>query len=395
MARRSTEALVKPGLLTWARSSAGLTIEEAARSLQTKPAKVAAWEVGEASPSMSQLRKMAATYKRLLSDFYLPKPPVEEPLPHDFRRLPGEVALQYSPALRCHLRQARLRRALAIDLASELEVEMPVLTPHILQNGEPEKIGAQVRSLLGVPLSLQRTWRDARKSYNSWRAYIEDAGVLVFQMTGVKPEEILGFSITERPLPVIAVNRKLTPNGRTFTLLHELVHVLLDESAICDIDEDESRPPEEQHKEVLCNAIAAAALVPREALLAENLVTAHPANLGEWTDHELDSLARTFSVSTHVILRRLLREGRTTKAFYAASHDRWRTMLELPKGGADSDDKFRRNMPQEVVSDLGRPFTRLVLDSYENSRMSLSDVSRFLGIRAEGVQKVREIMLRS
>src|SRR5216684_4360721 len=86
---------------------------------------------------------------------------------------------------------------------------------------------------------------------------------------------------------------------------------------------------------------------------------------------------------------------RTTKAFYAASHDRWRTMLEQPKGGADSDDKFRRNMPQEVVSDLGRRFTSLILDSYENSRMSLSDVSRFLGIRAEGVQKVREIMLRS
>jgi hypothetical protein len=70
-------------------------------------------------------------------------------------------------------------------------------------------------------------------------------------------------------------------------------------------------------------------------------------------------------------------------------------MLEQPKGGADSDDKFRRNMPQEVVSDLGRRFTSLILDSYENSRMSLSDVSRFLGIRAEGVQKVREIMLRS
>jgi Zn-dependent peptidase ImmA (M78 family) len=395
MAPRSTEALVKPALLTWARSSAGLSIEEAARSLQTKPAKVAAWEVGDASPSMSQLRKMAATYKRLLSDFYLPKPPDEEPLPHDFRRLPGEVALRYSRVLRYHLRQAWQRRVLAIDLAAELELEMPVLTQGILQDGEPEEIGAKVRDLLKVPLSLQKTWRDPRKSYNSWRARIEDAGALVFQVAGVMPKEILGFSIKERPLPVIAVNRKLAPNGRTFTLLHELAHVLLDESAICDIDEDELRPPEEQHKEVLCNAIAAAALVPREALLADDLVTAHPANLGEWADHELDSLARTFSVSSHVILRRLLTEGRTTKAFYAASHDRWRTMLEQPKGGADSDDKFRRNMPQEVVSDLGRRFTSLILDSYENSRMSLSDVSRFLGIRAEGVQKVREIMLRS
>src|SRR5207245_4748090 len=55
-----------------------------------------AWEEGEAHPSMAQLRRMAAAYRRLLSDFYLPRPPEDDPLPHDFRRLPGEVAFRYS-----------------------------------------------------------------------------------------------------------------------------------------------------------------------------------------------------------------------------------------------------------------------------------------------------------
>ena len=53
-----------------------------------------AWEDGEAHPSMAQLRRMAAAYRRLLSDFYLPRPPEDDPLPHDFRRLPGEVAFR-------------------------------------------------------------------------------------------------------------------------------------------------------------------------------------------------------------------------------------------------------------------------------------------------------------
>ena len=104
---RSTEAIVEPSILTWARATAGLSIEEAANSLQTKPEKVQAWEEGEESPSMAQLRKMATAYKRILSDFYLPAAPREEPLPHDFRRLPGEVALHYSRALRYQLRLAR------------------------------------------------------------------------------------------------------------------------------------------------------------------------------------------------------------------------------------------------------------------------------------------------
>jgi DNA-binding transcriptional regulator YiaG len=58
--RSSTKAEVEPAILTWARSNAGLSIEEAAHSLQTKPERMLAWEEGDEHPSMAQLRKMAA-----------------------------------------------------------------------------------------------------------------------------------------------------------------------------------------------------------------------------------------------------------------------------------------------------------------------------------------------
>ena len=75
---RSTEALVDPSILIWARSTAGLSIEEAAASLQTKPEKLQAWEDGESNPSLAQLRRMAVVYRRMLSVFYLPAAPQEE-----------------------------------------------------------------------------------------------------------------------------------------------------------------------------------------------------------------------------------------------------------------------------------------------------------------------------
>src|SRR5271168_1104579 len=131
MPSRSTEAEVEPAILAWARASAGMSIEEAAQSLQTKPERLVEWEQGERHPSMAQLRKMAAAYKRLLSDFFLPEPPREDPIPHDFRRLPGEVAFHYSRALRYQLRLARQRRELALDLAAELEGELPSLPGHL------------------------------------------------------------------------------------------------------------------------------------------------------------------------------------------------------------------------------------------------------------------------
>jgi Zn-dependent peptidase ImmA (M78 family)/transcriptional regulator with XRE-family HTH domain len=387
----ATEAMVEGRILKWARETAGLTPEEAARSLQVKDEKVLAWEHGNKRPSMPQLRKMAAVYKRQLSDFYLPAPPDEAPLPHDFRRLPGDGVLQYGRALRYQLRQARQRRALALDLAAEQDVGWQSL-PVIQIADATEGLGGQVRELLRVTIADQRTWRDPRKSYNAWRAHVEAAGVLVFQVTGVQPTEMLGFSLTEQPLPIIGINRKLAPNGRTFTLLHEFVHVLLRQSSLCDIEEGFIRPPQEEKTEIVCNAVAAAALVPRDALLSDPLVSPH-TKARDWSEDELISIARNFGVSTHVILRRLLTVGRTTQAFYASRAAVWRVFEPAPV--KDEVEEFKRNMPQEVVSDLGRPFVSLILEGYLSSNLSLSDTSRYLGLRAGQVEKVRELVLGS
>ena len=118
---RSTEALVDPSILIWARSSAGLSIEEAAAACRPSLRRCRPGRMARPAPACRSCDSMAAAYKRLLSDFYLPAAPQEEALPHDFRRLPGEVALRYSRALRFQLRLARQRRALALDLAPELD----------------------------------------------------------------------------------------------------------------------------------------------------------------------------------------------------------------------------------------------------------------------------------
>jgi Zn-dependent peptidase ImmA (M78 family) len=72
---------------------------------------------------------------------------------------------------------------------------------------------------------------------NAWIGQIEERGILVTQMSDVSIEEARGFSIGRYPLPVIAINGAETSRGKLFTLLHEVVHILLRRSALCDLED--------------------------------------------------------------------------------------------------------------------------------------------------------------
>jgi Zn-dependent peptidase ImmA (M78 family)/DNA-binding XRE family transcriptional regulator len=392
---QSPKALVDRAVLEWLRSAAGLSTEEAARRIQTKPAKIETWEKGDDRPTMSQLRKLARAYKRPISDFFLPRPMKEPDIPHDFRRLPAEGAQSYSPALRHEIRLAYRRRTLALDLAEELEVKLPEFVGRgsVTDKDDPEKVGERVRAMLRVTADEQQGWRDPRTGYNAWRKKIEDAGVLVFQVTTVDKAQMLGFSLSLQPLPVVAVNRKLKqPNGRTFTLLHEFTHLLLGEGGVCDIEEDLLRPAREQAIEVFCNHVAGAALVPKSDLLAHPLL-ANDQRTREWPDETIKALARHFSASGEVVLRRLLIFGRATQAFYNLKRREYLARLariEQEERERNTDD-FGRNMAREAVSNLGA-FARLIVNSYTSDTINLTDASKFLGVKAEKVAAVSELL---
>jgi Zn-dependent peptidase ImmA (M78 family) len=342
------------------------------------------WESGAAQPTINQLRRLAGIYHRPLSVFFLPERPAEiAEDPHDFRQLAGRRPGEISPTLRFQLRLARERRQIAADLLTELEEEPPRFGIVATLNDEPEEVGARLRERIGVTLAAQSQWKQSYDALNGWRALVEAAGVLVFQASGVEVGEMRGFSLADEPLPVIVTNTKDAPNGRVFTMLHELCHVLLRRSGVCEPQEERPRPPEEQSVEVFCNHVAGAALVPRDALLNDTDVAAHRGTV--WTEEELGAIARRFAVSKFVVLRRLLIADRTSQSFYRAKQAEWtsaaRAAEDDSKGGFVTPDR-------RVVSESGRTFVRLVLQGYYSDRITLNDVSKFLRVRLKHLPKI-------
>ena len=261
---------------------------------------------------------------------------------------------------------------------------------------DPEVVGVRIRAALGITTDLQLHWRDndGRAGFIAWRGRIENLGVLVFQTTRFPSDEASGFAIAADTLPVIAVNRSDALTRRTFSLVHELAHLMIRVSGVSELETDLDRPAEDQRIEIFCNSVAAAALISRDVLLAEPRVVARGVRSANWIDAEVSDLARSFNVSREAVLRRLLTLNRTTENFYRQKRAQYigeYLASQRRKREKAAETEMKRNMPQETVSNFGKRLVNMLLDNYHQDRMTLSEVSGYLGLKVKHVPKLEEV----
>jgi len=372
-------------MLVWARKSAGLEPSILARKVGVTPDRLDAWERGDAHPTVKQLRRFGRACKRPLAVFYLPEPPKDFSVMHDFRRTVDGMPLQLSPELLFEIRRAQQRRELCLDLHELIGEEPTAFSLRCSRGEDPERVGLRFREALGITYEDQAGWRTWRQAFNRWRSMLEDAGVLVFQARGVAVSEARAFSIADVPQPALVVNIKDSLAGRIFSMLHELAHIALRTSGLCDLSEDGGSSPEDRRVEVFCNAVAGATVVPRARLLQDALVV-RKGHTADWTEGDLRVIAARYRTSEEVVLRRLVVCGRAPATLYEARRqqflERYRQLRERrPRGFAPPH--------QMALSAAGKPFVRLVLNSYHQDRITASDVADILEVRLKHLDKIQ------
>ncbi len=378
-------APVNPDVLKWARTTLGLSVSVAATDLDVAESALLDWEGGRAQPSVPQLRKLADRYKRPIASFFLPSPPVDVRPPKDFRRLDPSTTRKPSEELILAFRSAELRMEAAERLRPELGVGAEQLP--LPQQGESiAALAARARLFLGITVEEQTEWKDQYRALAAWVSALEAKGILVFQASGVEVGEARGFSLSSEVAPSIVLNGDDSPRGRLFTLAHELAHLILRAPGVCDLHDKAASGDD---LEVVCNAFAGELLVPSDALLSMPLVSRRPP--GPWTDLEISTIARHFSVSAEVIVRRLLTLGLTTLQFYeqkrssfGLAYEEYRRSLKKSKGGPPF---FRR-----VLRANGHAFTGLVLSAYDEDLITGSDVAEYLGARLKHLRDLRQVV---
>ena len=382
----SIPAMVTPSVLEWARREAGYEDPQSvAKRAGVRPERLLAWERGELKPTLRQVQTLAKIYHRALAVLSLPQPPSLPPLAAQYRRLPGIQPGKESPELRVAIRVMSQRREAAIELSGELGYPLPEFREVARVSESPHVVGARLRDVLGVSEQEQQQWRNEWQAWRRWRAAVENLGVLVFQFSKVGLQEVRGVTLPLFPAPVIGINsREISAGARSFTLMHELVHLALARADEEKVALNESRADSDwQEVERFAEETASAVLIPQQ-MLAESLRQMSVQRDG-WDVQSVRQLAARFRVTPLAMATRLRAAGQLTWTGYQRWKKEWdKYVAELPprRGG------FATTV-EKTLGRAGRPFAQLVLEALDANRITAVEACRYLDLRWDHVEKLR------
>ncbi len=365
---------VVPETARAAREQVGLSLEEAAR--RSKLDHIAELEAGQWHPTYREFERLAKLYMVpcwVLQEQELPKSLQFDLQVPEFRKF-EDVEPEFDYLTRRLLVRVDSMRALTIELAEDLELDIVAFDPPVnlpsdgdISDGDLELAADKIVSWLGLDNSVAK--------FEDRRSAVEESGVHVFctspysHWSKIDRHQFRGFAVPKDRLPILVINGSDLPGDRSFTLFHELGHLLTktvsyDSRPVV----DHSAPSEAV--EIMCDRLAACIL---------------------WRNSRWDALRRTFDASniTDVVefeeevakytrrwelnlwsaaIRLKLATKLTDQQFESLNHHYTRESQE-PKPKATGGGKRVRR--REVARQFGDRYVNTVLDAYYAGHISL------------------------
>lgn len=387
---------VNPEILTWARETAGLTREEAARKLGFRDAhkwtaveRLNAYELGQDDPSRSVLVGMAKQYRRPLLTFYLSKIPRKGERGADFRTLPADRSAADDAMLDALIRDVQARQSI-VRAVLEDDEETSLLSfigSHKMSDGKMA-ILTSLKSLLDVNLADYRSQRTASAAFALLRTAAEEAGVIVILKgdlgsyhTEIETEIFRGFSIADEIEPFIVINEYDAKSAWSFTLLHELVHLFLGQTGV-------SGARAENDTERLCDDVAGEFLLPEDEITS---IEVNSTSTIEEVSDRVSAFASTRNLSRAMVAYKIYRAGEITHPTYDRIASYFRQQWLEDRSARREQQRDRNPSPYITRRHrIGNGLITLVKRLMDAGELSTNRAARALGVKPTQVHRLIE-----
>jgi Zn-dependent peptidase ImmA (M78 family)/transcriptional regulator with XRE-family HTH domain len=374
-----------PEVFRWARESAGLELEVAARAIGIVPTSLIAIEKGEKEPSRTRLSKMAKVYHRSLLTFYLPMPPRKGDRGEDFRTVVGNRTVEADADVDALVRDLRARQSLVRTVLEDDQDVQPLgfVGSASMNDGVPALVGS-IERMLGITRAQYRAQKDVESAFTLLRQHVEDAGIFVLLIgnlgshhSAIAVEAFRGFAVADPIAPFIVINDADARAAWSFTLLHELAHLWLGATGVS------GGGAQEMAIERFCNDVAGEFLLPRSDVQAINVAgLERDSQIAVVTD-----LANRWRVSRQMVAYGLFKAGRITleawRVLDAGIRELWmaerlRQKAQLKGSSGPSYYVVRRHRLGHAILDFARHYSDV-------GALSPSKAAKVLGVKPRSV----------
>ena len=388
---------VNPDIMRWARETAGLTIEEAAKKIDLHEARgvsavnrLVALESGDDEPTRSLLTKMAKQYRRPLLTFYMTAPPRKGDRGQDFRTLPEDYSDTDEALLDALIRDVKARQGMVrAMLEDEEETEpLPFVGSMKMSQGKFAVLSS-IQKILPFDRAEFYAQSSPSDAFRLLRNRVESVGIFVLLIgnlgsyhTAIDLETFRGFALADEIAPFVIINDQDAGQAWSFTLLHELVHIWLGQTGVSGLRAERSI-------EKFCNDIASEFLLPTSDIKQLNIddkTDTHSAQT------QISEFAFEKNLSASMVVYKLYRMG-------TIDFDKWKLISQnFRKMWIDQRNERRikaheekRNLPIYYPyrrRSVGQALIKLVSSMLHAGEITTLKAGKILGIKAQNVQNL-------
>jgi Zn-dependent peptidase ImmA (M78 family) len=382
---------LNPQIFMWARNTAGLSADEAARALgfnntreRSAAERLKALEAGEEKPSRSVLLRMAKAYRRSLLVFYLSEPPRAGDRGQDFRTVQGAPPPLYNPVLDALLRDIRGRQTIVRAVVEETEPQPVDFIGSASMNDAVDDLAARIAERLQFSLTDFRRQATVELSFSYLREKIEAAGAYVLLLgnlgsyhTNVPVETFRGFAIADPMAPFIVVNDQDARPAWSFTAFHEAAHLWLGTTGV-------SGASIEARIERYCNDIAGEILLPTAEIRSLAQLRRAPLNDAIET---ISTFASARNISRAMVAYKLLRADVITEAMWRQLADYYRQEWIASRSRHEEESSDSGGPSYYVVKRhrLGNAMLDLVRRALGEGILTYTRAAQVLGVKPRNV----------
>jgi len=366
------EVQINQHMLTWAIARAGFKVDE----FVARFPKVAAWLNDTKKPTIKQLEEFSHRVHVPFGYLLLDQPPTESINIPFFRTNMADIGRLnlnvYDTIISLQDRQEWLS-----DYLKDKDFDKLTFISKYDLNTSFDAIVNDIRSTLDLHESWACDFKKHEEALDCLTKAIESIGVIVVfnsivennTSRGIPVEECRGFVLVDDYAPFMFINSADGKAAQLFTMIHELAHLWIGESAAFD---NSKLLPADDPIELLCDKVAAEFLVPTKAFK-------------ELWEHrqDLEYVARHFKVSKIVIARRALDLGVITRGEFFKFYEEYTQYIKYLKDKQTGGGDFYATAKKRI----SLSFAAHVNQAVKENLLLYKQAYKLTGLKGETYQK--------